>query len=54
MFRGKLFEDEDLITTKIGETGPRRQYHAPWACLMRLCYLKMPRAHASFYVFLWV
>jgi len=28
-FRGKLFEDEDLKTTKIGETGPKRQYYAP-------------------------
>jgi hypothetical protein len=35
-FRGKLFEDEDLKTTKIGETGPRKQNHVPWAHGMRL------------------
>ena len=29
MFWGKLFEDEDLKTTKIGETGPNKQNHAP-------------------------
>jgi len=28
-FRGKLFEDKDLKTTKIGETGPRKQKLAP-------------------------
>jgi len=30
-FREKLLEDEDLKTTKIRETGPRKQYYAPWA-----------------------
>jgi len=31
-FQGKLFEDEDLKTTKSAKLGPRRQCHAPRAC----------------------
>jgi len=35
-FRGKLFEDEDLKRRKIGETGPKKQHHAPRTHAMRL------------------
>jgi len=32
-FRGKLFENEGLKRRKIGETVPKKQYHAPRAWL---------------------
>jgi len=40
-FQGKLFENEDLKTTKIGETGPRKQIHAPRAHGMCLGHRKI-------------
>jgi len=40
-FRDKLFEDEDLKTTKIGETGPKEQNHAPRAHGMLLGHWKI-------------
>jgi len=49
-FRGKLFEDEDLKTTKIEEIRPEKQLpcalgmatscHAPWECA-KLHYMRL-------------